>query len=285
MKIRMILSMLAAACGVMILFAQQRPAAPYTQDQASAGRAIYQTNCASCHAADLSGREGPQLAGANFLVQWGDRTTGELVSFMQSTMPPGGVALPGDSYLNLAAFILDANGARAGNQALTAASPVTIRSVASGQRAAYLQTGGSPAAAQAKQEKQEKQTPRGITVEGEVKNYVPVTDAMLRNPDPADWLMIRRDYKASSFSTLNQISTQNVNDLRLVWSWALQDGSPLGNDPAPIVHNGVLYVNNAGMVLQALDAKSGELIWENRYGTNAGAPAMRGITIYGTTFS
>ena len=44
----------------------------------------------------------------------------------------------------------------------------------------------------------------------------------------------------------------------------------LGNQPAPIVHNGVLYVNNTGMVLQALDAKTGELIWENRYGTNAG---------------
>ena len=226
------------------------------------------------------------MAGANFLAQWGDRTAGELITFMQSTMPPGGATLPGDSYLNLAAFILDANSARAGNQALTAASNVTIRSVASGQRAAYCrrrrsQPPSNAQAKQGKQGKQEKQAPRGLTVEGEVKNYVPVTDAMLRNPDPADWLMIRRDYKASSFSPLNQITTQNVNDLRLVWSWAMQDGSPLGNEPAPIVHNGVLYVNNAGGVLQALDAKTGELIWENRYGTNAGAPAMRGITIYG----
>jgi alcohol dehydrogenase (cytochrome c) len=292
MKIRMILATAAVGCGVVILctrllVAQQRPAGPYTQGQAAAGRAIYQTNCAACHAGDLSGREGPQLAGANFLAQWGDRTAGELINFMQSTMPPGGAALPGDSYINLAAFILDANSARAGNQTLAASSNATIRSVASGQRAAYLQTGGGPAAVetnnskQGKQAKQEKQTPRGITVEGEVKNYVPVTDAMLHNPDPADWLMIRRDYKASSFSTLNQISAQNVNDLRLVWSWSLQDGNSLGNDPAPIVHGGVLYVNNAGEVLQALDAKTGELIWENHYGTSAGAPAMRGITIYG----
>ena len=93
--------------------------------------------------------------------------------------------------------------------------------------------------------------------------------------------MIRRDYKANSFSPLNQITTQNVNDLRLVWSWAMQDGVMLGNQPAPIVHNGVLYVNNTGGVLQALDAKTGELIWENRYGTNPAWPAMRGITIYG----
>src|SRR5580698_5785142 len=198
MKTRAILAAIAVAMsGVVILLAQQRPAGPYTADQAASGRAIYQTSCASCHSADLSGREGPQLAGANFLAQWGDRTAGELINFMQSTMPPGGAALPGDSYLNLAAFILDANSARAGNQRLAAASNVAIRSVASGQRAAYLQTGGGPAAVQTAQEnskqgKQDKQTPRGITVEGEVKNYTPVTDAMLRNPDPADWLMIRR---------------------------------------------------------------------------------------------
>src|SRR6202045_4056575 len=122
MKFRMSVAIAAAACGMAILFAQQRPAGPYTQDQAAAGRAIYQTNCSSCHADDLNGREGPQLAGANFVAQWGDRTAGELIKYIQSTMPPGGAALPGDSYLSLAAFILDANGARGGNQALTAAS-------------------------------------------------------------------------------------------------------------------------------------------------------------------
>ena len=283
--IAVVMAAAGAVCGVAILFAQQRPAGPYTQDQAAAGRTVYQTSCASCHSADLSGKEGPQLAGTNFLAQWGDRTAAELIAFMRSTMPPGGASLPGDSYVNLAAFILDANSARAGAQALTAGSTATIRSAASGQRAAYLQAGGGPDATQGKQdtkrEKQVAQTPRGITVEGEVKNFVPVSDAMLRHPDPADWLMIRRDQQASSFSTLNQITAQNVSDLRQVWSWSMQDGSPLGNDPAPIVHGGVLYVNNAGEVLQALDAKTGDLIWENRYGTNAGAPAMRGITIYG----
>jgi alcohol dehydrogenase (cytochrome c) len=265
----------------MILFAQQRPAGPYTTDQALAGRSAYQANCASCHAPDLSGREGPQLAGANFLAQWGDRTAGALINFMQSTMPPGGASLPGDAYINLAAFILEANSARSGDRALTADSNISIRAVASGQRAAYLLTGAAPSVPQqGKQEKQGKQAPRGITVAGEVKNYVPVTDAMLRNQDPGDWLMIRRDYKANYYSPLNQITAQNVNDLRLVWSWAMQEGASNGNQPAPIVHNGILYVNNAGMVLQALNAKTGELIWENRYGSDPAAPAMRGIAIY-----
>jgi hypothetical protein len=36
---------------------------------------------------------------------------------------------------------------------------------------------------------------RGHSVQGEVKNYVPVTDAMLRNPPAGDWLMARRNYR------------------------------------------------------------------------------------------
>src|SRR5579863_10350298 len=106
MAFRIVTVWALAACGTVVLWAQQRPAGPYTQEQAVAGRAVYQTWCASCHAADLNGREGPQLAGTNFTSQWGDRTAGELLAYLQSTMPPGGASLPRDSYLNLAAFIL-----------------------------------------------------------------------------------------------------------------------------------------------------------------------------------
>jgi alcohol dehydrogenase (cytochrome c) len=256
------------------LVAQPRPAGPYTAAQATAGRQAYQVNCASCHATDLSGREGPQLAGANFMGQWGDKTAGDLVSYLRAAMPPGGLAgsLPDQTYLNVAAFILDANSASAGTQALTAASRVAIRSVASGQRAVPPTPAVAPPPAE---------VPRGITVAGAVKNFVPVTDAMLKNPDPGDWLMIRRDYKATSYSPLNQITTKNVADLHLAWSWAMQEGASNGNQPAPIVHNGILYVNNAAMVLQAIDAKTGELIWENRYGSVPNAPAIRGMAIYG----
>jgi len=45
-----------------------------------------------------------------------------------------------------------------------------------------------------------------VTIAGEVKDYVPVTDAMLKKQDPGDWLMIRRDYSASDYSPLNQIT-------------------------------------------------------------------------------
>ncbi len=121
--------------------------------------------------------------------------------------------------------------------------------------------------------------PRGITIKGEVQNFKPVTDEMMKNPPPGDWLMIRRDYHANNFSPLNQVTAANVKNLKLVWSWAMAEGGT--NQPAPIEHDGVIYLNNIGNVLQALDAKTGEPIWENNYGTVRGAAAMRGMTIYG----
>ena len=117
--------------------------------------------------------------------------------------------------------------------------------------------------------------PVGITIAGEVQNYVPVTDAMLRNPDPADWLMIRRDYSASDYSPLKEITPDNVKNLQLVWQHPMNEGGT--NQPAPIVHNGVIYLANTGGIMQAIDGLTGKVIWENRLGSNI---AMRGITLY-----
>src|SRR5262245_38983955 len=117
--------------------------------------------------------------------------------------------------------------------------------------------------------------PAGLNVAGEVQNYVPVTDAMLRKPDPGDWLMIRRDYYASDYSPLTQITPQNVKDLQLVFMSPMNEGGT--NQPAPIVHSGVSYLANTGGVMQAIDGATGKIIWENRLGSNI---AMRGITIY-----
>jgi alcohol dehydrogenase (cytochrome c) len=273
MKKYFILALLVIAASSTVLGQQSGPGI-YTAQQAAAGQASYQANCAGCHQQNLGGSgDAPPLRGTQFLTNWGPRTTRELVSFMQLTMPP---ARPGvmssDEYAGIVAFILQSNGVAGGNQALTANTEVRINSLAMGQAPApTAQAAGGP---------KPPAQPKGVTVAGEVKNYVPVTDAMLRNPSPNDWLMIRHDYHASNYSSLNQITRDNVKDLRLQWAWAMNEGGGTGNGPAPIAHNGVLYVNNMGNILQALDARTGELIWENNYGTNATAASMRGITIY-----
>jgi alcohol dehydrogenase (cytochrome c) len=278
-----VLSKLVCACTISVVCYAQQNAGPYTAAQATAGRATYQSNCSGCHGADLSGlNSASALAGGLFMSTWGDRSSADLVAFLEGAMPPGNPGSLGEqAYVNVTAFILDFNGARPGNQPLTAASKVAIRSVATGQARAQTAPGTArPAAGEplgGRAEAAVPPTPRGIVVAGEVKNYTPVTDAMLRNPDPSDWLMIRHDYHANNYSPLNQITTVNVKDLQLQWVWAMNEGT---NQPAPVVHNGIMYIMNAGNIVQALDARRGELIWENRIGPTATGGSQRGLAIY-----
>jgi PQQ-dependent dehydrogenase (methanol/ethanol family) len=246
-----------------------------TIQQAETGRGVYQARCAGCHGPDLGGNEGPALAGSNFVATWGSRVARELVNTIQTTMPPGNAGgLGEETSVNLAAFILAANGATPGTQALTADAAFPIRSVATGKPAIAIQAAGTAAAPAAS-------GPRGITVNGTVKNYAPVNDAMLRNPDPADWLMIRRNYQAWSYSPLNQITAANVKNLQLVWEWAMNENGA-ANEPTPIVHDGIMFLANPGNIVQALDAKTGELIWENRIGPDLsnGLGAIRSLALY-----
>jgi alcohol dehydrogenase (cytochrome c) len=287
----------ASACSaliVVVLAAQQPTASVFTSEQAAAGRAAYQANCASCHLPDLAGRnEAPQLAGSNFMNTWRARTTKDLFDYVQ-TMPPNAPSLDAAQYLTITTFLLQANGAAAGAQPFTAATSVPIGSVASGvvntaamsgAGRAGAQRGAAPAGgagqAPARGGAAQNAGQLGVTVAGEVKNFTPVTDEMLRNQDPGDWLMARRNYQGWSSSPLTQITRDNVKDLQLAWVWAMNEG--LGNEPTPLVHNGVLYLINTMNVVQALDARTGELIWENHVGPNAliGQAAMRNIAIAG----
>jgi alcohol dehydrogenase (cytochrome c) len=102
-----------------------------------------------------------------------------------------------------------------------------------------------------------------------------VTDAMLRNPDAGDWLMIRRDYQATNFSPLKEITPSNIKDLKLVYMHPMREGGT--NQPAPIAHNGIIYLANTGGILQAIHGETGKIIWETKVQANI---AMRGIAIY-----
>ncbi len=106
-----------------------------------------------------------------------------------------------------------------------------------------------------------------------VKNYQPVTQQMLENPSPNDWLMYSRTYDAQRFSPLKQIDKQNVNQLHLAWERGMDAGQ---TETIPIVHNGVMYVVNPGAVVQALDAATGDLLWEykRKIAANQAAPGQ-----------
>ncbi len=236
-------------------------------DQAALGAGKFAANCAACHGVNLEGTTlGPLLSGRPFLQRWGDRTPSLLFSNIKANMPPGGNEGISDAdYLAITAHILDTNGVDAITAALTASTDFTIADNAS-ELVANRQRSEPPA-------------PEGITVAGNVDDYspfVPVTDAMLEAPDPADWPMIRRSYDAHSFSPLDQINTANVDSLSLEWVWNMHEGD---SEPSPLVYKGIIYLINPGNVIQALDGKTGELIWENWAGP-ANRQDMRNIAIY-----
>ena len=101
-----------------------------------------------------------------------------------------------------------------------------------------------------------------LWVGAEVKDFRPVTEAMLRNPAPGDWLNWRRTDNAWGYSPLDQITRQNVQQLQLAWSWSMDDTG--AQEATPLVYDGVMYLPNPRGVIQALDAASGDLIWEYR---------------------
>jgi alcohol dehydrogenase (cytochrome c) len=227
----------------------------FTAEQAEAGLASYTQYCTACHGADLRTLPTAPLQGNEFIAKWRTRSTNDLLAQLRTTMPPESPGSLGeDGYLGVMAYILQRNGNAPSDQRLLAASGEPVAAGAGGG-----QPGGAPAP-----------RPTGL-----LEGFQPLTDQALRSPAPGDWPMIRRDYSASSFSPLDEITAGNVGQLQLAWIWPMRDGG--SNQPAPLVYRGTIYLNNTDGVVQAIDARDGSLIWEHRIDT---AIAMRGIALY-----
>ena len=270
------LGVLAAAA---IAVTGQAPQAglSFTAEQAAAGREAYTRSCAVCHLASLQGSfEAPPLAGADFLTTWSDRTTADLLTVMRTMPPTSPGSLADAAYVTIVAFLLQQNGATPGRQPLTSSMSARLGSLGLRPGQAAAQAGGAAAASSQRPataaDADGARAPSlrgrtGVTAAGTIEGFVPVSEAMLQNPPQDDWLMVRGGYRGWSYSRLASITAQNVGDLELAWSWGMNDGS---NQPAPLVHGGVIYLINAGNVVQALDGRSGDLLWEYRAGPEQG---------------
>ena len=127
----------------------------------------------------------------------------------------------------------------------------------------------------------------GAVATAQERSFEPVTDAMLQDPDPADWLNWRRTLDGWGYSPLDQINTENVHQLQLVWAWQLGPGN---SQPTPLVHDGVMFIPNTGNSVQAIDAVTGDRLWQytqaraEQPGRDANATPSRGsrsMAIYG----
>ena len=253
--------------------AAQLDAASYTAAEADAGRAAYDRACASCHMPNLSGAfEAPELAGPTFRGAWGGQPVDALIERARATMPPDapGSLAPAE-YARIVAYILQANDFAAGDVPLSGA-PISAAAPPGGAAPAPLAALSGRAAGGRD----------GTRMFRPVGERPPVTDAMLRDPDPNDWLMYRRTYDGWGYSPLDAIDRGNVGDLQLAWVWAMADGR---NQPTPLVYDGVMYLASPGNVVQALDAATGTLLWEYRRPLPAAlrGAGSRNLAIYGGT--
>src|SRR5690606_12620064 len=95
--------------------------------------------------------------------------------------------------------------------------------------------------------------------QGTVENFTPLTQEMLLEPDPADWTMWRRNYAAWVYSPLVTIIKEIVRELELDWAWTMVPGR---QETTTLVYDGIMYLHNQGDTVQALDAATGDLIWQ-----------------------
>jgi PQQ-dependent dehydrogenase (methanol/ethanol family) len=90
-------------------------------------------------------------------------------------------------------------------------------------------------------------------------SFVPVNDMVLQKPDPADWLMWRRTLDSWGYSPLDQINRANVGKLKMIWMRGMGPGV---QEATPLVYHGMMYLPNPSDLVQAINAATGDLIWE-----------------------
>jgi PQQ-dependent dehydrogenase (methanol/ethanol family) len=269
----------AAALVVVHVLAQPPVRKPptFTAGQATQGKSAYDQNCASCHGDHLDdGQFGPPLSGAIFKQQWGGKTGADLFTYMSTKMPPANVGGLGDQvYAQIMAYVLQGNGVEASQTALPSdAKLLASMMIPGGQPGGRGSPGGglSPFAS----------LPPAPKVANPLDRITPVTDAMLRNPPPGDWLIWRRTYDDQGFSPLKAIDKSNVSNMRLVWSWSLPGGP---DESTPLIHDGVMFVHGYGDHIEALNAATGDLLWEYSYPLpkDARVSVKRDISLAGNT--
>ena len=238
-----VLALLPGAASAQRLFAND-PAAVFTEEQAARGKSVYSRTCVACHGAVLEGSQfGPALKGRDFESHWQGRTRAAFSQQIRTTMPPRGLgSVSGAAYTEIEAYVLQVNGvvpdARAASSAVAQAagspdlSPATPPDVSPNAPPITPQRGDTGPLHQAALDARA----------AKLATVSPVTDAMLRDPPLADWLIWRRTYNGHGYSPLASINSSNVKGLRQAWSWSLPQSM---NEITPLVHDGVMFITAA----------------------------------------
>jgi alcohol dehydrogenase (cytochrome c) len=116
---------------------------------------------------------------------------------------------------------------------------------------------------------------------------LPVTYERLLNAaqEPGNWLTYSGDYRSHHYSTLKQITSDNVHRLRAKWIHQMHRPKV---ETTPIVVDGIMYVTRPPSDVMALDAETGRALWTFEYELKTRVytccgEVNRGLAILGTT--
>src|SRR5436190_3638358 len=144
--------------GLLVLTAQQPTTfGVFTSAQAEAGRLAFERTCGKCHTNTLMGRKGDPgelpplsslsasyqkfigprgfvapLAGKVFLDRWGGKTAAQLIARFQETVDDPYFQfedMKDETTVNITAYVLQVNGAKAGSELLTRSTDIVVNSI------------------------------------------------------------------------------------------------------------------------------------------------------------
>ena len=218
------------------------------------GESLYGQHCAGCHAATLRGSaHGAALSGPAFADKWSAASAQSFLAYQMAEMPPGEAqSLSPVQHAAIAQYVISQSDLEADSllvssaQTLTSATPDDVEMVEFAEAGSVMDMARNAGAFSMRR----------------VDPFRPVSTEELNQPDAADWLNWRRTPDGHGHSPLTKITRDNVSRLSMSWSMAMHEGS---NQPTAFVRDGVMFLTHAHNKIQAIEAATGELIWEYQY--------------------
>lgn len=101
---------------------------------------------------------------------------------------------------------------------------------------------------------------------GSIHNPQPVSTARAPSVHPGNWEFFGRNAHGTRFAPYEQITPQNVNDLRVAWTYRtgreITGKAPGVDQNTPLQIGNVLYSCTPQNIISALDADTGALLWK-----------------------
>jgi len=232
----------------------------YTDAQAARGQAVYDKKCASCHGPRLEGGSASALSGGKFADRWarGAKSVDDLYYITRTQMPFGaGNTLSKQQYIDAVAYMLKANGYKAGTRDLPA-DPAFLKRIKietqGSLKEGFVQTpaeGDAGASASTK----------GAGGAPDPSSKGPSQQELnAAQSNSADWLMSNHDYSGQRYVDLKQINRLNAASLRPVCLYQAGDTKPFHNNP--VVYRGVMYITTTYSTV-AIDATNCRVKWRH----------------------